>query len=153
MTLEIGRTPAASIPDRMHSITETAALAGTSVRALRYYEDLGLLLPLRNVRRARVYPPALVATVCRIADMRRLGISVPAIAASLLGVEQSRPDVIVEVLLQRLQVIEGQKHALTTLLSQVRDGRSDVSVLPSNDVDQHKGSSRSTRPSASSAMG
>lgn len=153
MTFEIAQTPTAGIPNRMHSITEAAALAGTSVRALRHYEDLGLLLPLRNARKARVYPPTLVATVCRIADMRRLGIPVPAIATALLGIEQSRPEVIVEVLLQRLQMIESQKQVLATLLSQVRDGRSDLSVLPSNDVDQPRGSSRSTRPSASSAIG
>ena len=121
MMLDTSRTAAGLIPDRMHTISETATRAGTTVRTLRHYEDLGLLKPLRNARRARVYPPELVETVCRIADMRRLGIPVPAIAAVLADLRDCRHEAIVDVLTERLDAIEIQKAALTMLLGQLTD--------------------------------
>lgn len=77
-----------------------------------------MLKPLRSSGGAWVYPPELVVTVCRIADMRRLGIPVPAIAAALYGIREDRPEAVIDVLNERLDVIEGQKVVLTKLLGQ-----------------------------------
>lgn len=162
MRLELGRPRAGDIPDRMHSITEAAAAARTSVRALRHYEDLGLLSPPRNTRNARVYPSVLVVTVCRIAEMRRLGIPLADIAAALAGLEQRRPQAIIDVLVQRLDRVETQKGVLIGLLEQFEGetARPGEPAPPDERADarryataQHRGSSRPTRPRASSAIG
>lgn len=123
MRFDSRQTTAGLIADRMHTISEVAERAGTTVRALRHYEDLGLLKPLRSSGWARVYPPELVVTVCRIADMRRLGIPVPAIAVALRGSMEDRPDAVIDVLNERLDVIEAQKAVLTRLLGQFSEAK------------------------------
>lgn len=56
-------------------IGEFAQRAGVSARALRHYEDQGLLCPLRDANGYRLYGEADLATVARIRIMIEAGLS------------------------------------------------------------------------------
>jgi DNA-binding transcriptional MerR regulator len=64
-------------------IGELAAATGLTVRALRHYEDVGLLAPGRSEAGQRLYTDADVRRLYRIVAMRRLGVPLPDIAACL----------------------------------------------------------------------
>ena len=67
------------------SIQETAKMAGTTSRALRHYDDIGLLAPSRNGANGyRYYDQAALVRLQRILLLRELGLGLPAIA-SVLG--------------------------------------------------------------------
>lgn len=98
------------------TISSLAALAGTTIRTIRYYEEQGLIAPIRNPRNARLYPPAVVALTCRIVELRRLGIALGDIVATLEG----SPDADLEkVLQQRLTVLDDQRAAVRAMLDQI----------------------------------
>src|SRR5690606_8092818 len=52
------------------TITELANLAGTTARALRYYEELDLLKPHRGERQERFYSSASVGKALQVVRMR-----------------------------------------------------------------------------------
>lgn len=111
-----GTGAATRFSGRPLSITETAAAAGTTVRALRHYEDRGLLRPLRSAGGSRLYPPALVDTACCIADLRRLGVATVDIGLALQCLEQRRTNDVVLMLQRRREEIEAQTSVLDALL-------------------------------------
>lgn len=101
------------------TITDLAAVAGTTVRAIRYYEEIGLIAPLRSARNARVYPPTVVALVCRIVELRRLGISLGDIAGACEGDEGACVGGLEQVLISRLAVLDNQRAAVKSLLDHI----------------------------------
>jgi len=68
-------------------IGELARRAATTPRALRYYEEVGLLTPARSSANYREYVEADVATVERIRVLFSAGLSSPAIAEILSCVQ------------------------------------------------------------------
>lgn len=60
-------------------IGEVAALAGVSVRALRYYEEQGLLTPARSTSGQRHYPPGAVDRVRFIQNLYAAGLGSKAV--------------------------------------------------------------------------
>lgn len=56
-------------------IGELAAAAGATPKAIRYYEQLGLIRPGRRTNGYRDYPVSAVAAIREIRDLARLGIS------------------------------------------------------------------------------
>lgn len=105
--------------ERALRITELAERAGTTARALRYYEHAGLLTPLRNRGNLRFYTPSLVQTACLIADLRRLGVAVPEIAAFLAEIEGGRSDGLEVLVRRRLAQLDRQRETLTALMSRL----------------------------------
>ena len=68
----------------MHlSPTETAARFGVSIKALRLYEQRGLLTPLRSEAGWRTYGPDQIARLHQILALKRLGLSLASIAQLL----------------------------------------------------------------------
>ena len=68
------------------SIQEIAKLAGTTSRALRHYDDIGLLEPSRiGSNGYRYYDGAALVRLQRILLLRELGLGLPAIADVLAG--------------------------------------------------------------------
>jgi DNA-binding transcriptional MerR regulator len=65
------------------SIRELAARTGTTLRALRHYEDIGLLTAGRRPSGARCYDADQRRTAALIARLRRLGMPTPDIQAAL----------------------------------------------------------------------
>lgn len=65
------------------SIRELAARTGATLRALRHYEDIGLLTAGRRPSGARCYDADQRRTAALIARLRRLGMPTPDIHAAL----------------------------------------------------------------------
>lgn len=113
------RAASSSSMQPMLGITDLAHQARTTVRALRYYEEIGLLTPLRSGGNARFYPPLAARTACLIADLRRSGVTVPEIAALLAELEGGRSETVVALIGDRLVQIEQQRETLTALLRRI----------------------------------
>ncbi|MFE7676227.1 MerR family transcriptional regulator [Streptomyces albidoflavus] len=71
-------------------IGELAARAGVSTRALRYYEEQGLLFPERTGADQRVYPESAVERVALVRQLFTAGLSSKVIAEFLPAVDAGR---------------------------------------------------------------
>jgi DNA-binding transcriptional MerR regulator len=71
--------------DRHLSPAETARLLGVSVKALRLYEQHGLVTPCRTAAQWRVYGPAELAQLHQVIALKRLGFPLARIAALTAG--------------------------------------------------------------------
>jgi DNA-binding transcriptional MerR regulator len=74
-------------------IGELATRSGVSVRALRYYEEQGLLVPGRSLSGQRLYPEDAVEKVGFFQDMYAAGLSSKHIAALLPCIDTGHTDV------------------------------------------------------------
>jgi len=70
---EVASSPAPATDDRHVRIGEAAQLAGVSERTLRYYEEIGLLIPSgHSAGGCREYGAAALARVARIRELQEL---------------------------------------------------------------------------------
>ncbi len=74
-----------SANDRNLSPAETAKLLGLSNKALRLYEERGLVTPMRTQADWRVYGPAQIARLHQIVALKRLGLPLARIGELLDG--------------------------------------------------------------------
>lgn len=102
-------------PDRMYTVGQLAALSGVSTRALRYYEELGLLTPRRKANGYRVYGPADVDALQQILLFRSCGVELEEIRRML---EAPRFDA-TDALRHHLNTLFAQKEELETLIATV----------------------------------
>ncbi|MBO9514143.1 MAG: MerR family transcriptional regulator [Variovorax sp.] len=65
------------------TVREAAARLGVTPRTLKYYEELGLVVPARSEGRYRLYEPADLDKLARVLRMRSLGFSLTVITAML----------------------------------------------------------------------
>jgi MerR family transcriptional regulator, repressor of the yfmOP operon len=70
-------------PDRPRTMGEACDELGVSARTLRYYEEVGLVLPGRTPGGHRVYGANEIETVGRIQRMQAMGLSLSTIRKSL----------------------------------------------------------------------
>jgi len=77
------RPARAAAPSPAISIRELAARTGTTLRALRHYEDIGLLTAGRRPSGARCYDSEQRRRAALITRLRRLGMPTPDIDAAL----------------------------------------------------------------------
>ncbi len=111
----------------MWRIGELAAASGLSVRALRHYDELGLLAPAeRTASGYRQYSAAEVQRLYRITALRRLGLGLDAVADALDGdagdlaaVIRRQRTVVVRELAERAAL----KHRLDSLCAELDRGR------------------------------
>jgi DNA-binding transcriptional MerR regulator len=68
----------ASAPDTI-TVREAAARLGVTPRTLKYYEELGIVVPVRSESRYRLYETADLDKLSRVLRMRSLGFSLNAI--------------------------------------------------------------------------
>jgi DNA-binding transcriptional MerR regulator len=73
-------------------IGEVAQRAGVSTRALRYYEEQGLLQPQRTLSGQRVFPASAVARVQLIQQLFSAGLSSTLLAALLPAIDARHLD-------------------------------------------------------------
>ena len=74
------------VPDDRHlSPAETAKLLGVSVKALRLYEQHGLVRPTRTASGWRLYGPRELTGLHQVIALKRLGLSLARIAALMHG--------------------------------------------------------------------
>jgi DNA-binding transcriptional MerR regulator len=73
-------------------IGQVAQRAGVSTRALRYYEEQGLLEPERTPSGQRVFPASAVARVQLVQQLFAAGLSSPLLAALLPAIDARHVD-------------------------------------------------------------
>ncbi|WP_432543318.1 MerR family transcriptional regulator [Kineococcus sp. SYSU DK002] len=95
------------MPTEHLRIGEIAQRAGVSTRALRYYEEQGLLHPRRTLSGQRVFPASAVMRVQLIQQLFDAGLSSPLLAALLPAIDARHldPDLVARLLAEheRLQ--------------------------------------------------
>jgi DNA-binding transcriptional MerR regulator len=115
----------------MLRIGQLAERSGVSVRALRYYEEHGLLKAERTPAGQRVYPESAVEKVRFFQQMYAAGLTsrniaelLPCIDTGHTGAEQRR------MLRQQRDRIQGKLNELTTALGRLDDILAVVSTHP-----------------------
>lgn len=123
-TLADFTTPA---PDTPLGIQEVASQLGLTQRALRFYEDKGLISPAR-IGGARVYSRREVGRIQLVQRGKRLGFSLREIGA-FLDLYDADPDqaeqmrLLIERVEARLDDLEDQRRALEQTITELRDIR------------------------------
>ena len=121
-------------PDGL-TIGRLAALTGVSAKAIRYYEEIGLLpQPPRGVNRYRRYGPADVNRVRLLKRIRLLGAPLSLARPLLVGADDARcADVQMEVLSlvrERLRAIDQEIAELGQLRAQIEGYQRALSTCP-----------------------
>jgi DNA-binding transcriptional MerR regulator len=69
----------------MYTITQFARLANVTLKALRHYERIGLLLPARTAAHHRRYAPSDLQRLERVLALRTLGLPLSTVKAVMAG--------------------------------------------------------------------
>ncbi|SDR97480.1 MerR family transcriptional regulator [Bradyrhizobium canariense] len=102
--------------------SEAASRLGISVKALRVYEQRGLIMPARTAAGWRIYGPDEMSRAAEIISLRALGFSLAQVARVLRGDPKG-----LELALAAHQVtLEGQISQLASKVEKVRGLRSDL---------------------------
>ena len=102
--------------------SEAARRLGVSVKALRLYEQRGLIAPARTSAGWRAYGPDEMARVAEIAALRELGLSLSQVARVLEGDSES----LEPALAAHQTALEGRVHQLVDAVDRVRRLRADL---------------------------
>ena len=103
--------------------SEAARRLGVSAKALRLYEQRGLIAPVRTAAGWRLYGPDEMARVAEIAALRELGLSLNQVARVLGGDSES----LEPALAAHQAALEGRVHQLVDAVDKVRRLRADLS--------------------------
>ncbi|HEX4176922.1 MAG TPA: MerR family transcriptional regulator [Rhizomicrobium sp.] len=112
------------------SPSETARRFGISVKALRLYEQRGLLKPLRSEAGWRTYGPDQVTRLHQILTLKRLGLPLAKIGEILAG-----PDALEPVLALQEQVLARDSEQLSRALVLVRAARAKLKASQALSID------------------
>jgi DNA-binding transcriptional MerR regulator len=107
---------------RFLSPSEAASQLGVSVKALRLYEQRGLIAPQRSPAGWRAYGPEQMAEAAEIVALRRLGLSLAQIARARRG----EPSELEPALAAHQATLDGQLRALAGTVEKVRTLRADL---------------------------
>ena len=114
--------------ERNLTIAEMAMTFGVSHRSLRFYEQRGLLQPLR-LGTVRAYRPSDSIRLQLIMKGKRLGFSLEEIARLILSRETSRADDVVpdatahlsrDQIATKLAALEAERHRLEAAIAELR---------------------------------
>ncbi|WP_198148374.1 MerR family transcriptional regulator [Elstera litoralis] len=97
---------------------------GVSAKALRLYEQRGLLTPGRTAVGWRVYDPAAMGRAAEIVALRALGLSLAQVARVLTGDARD----LAPALAAHQTRLESQAHDLAGRLAKLRDLRADLAL-------------------------
>ena len=111
-------------PAQYFSPSEAALRLGISAKALRLYEQRGLVAPLRSEAGWRAYGPEAMARIGEVVALRSLGLTLAQVARLLTGDGRG-----LEAALQAHQgVLEGQLGRLVVAVDRVRAMRHDIAA-------------------------
>lgn len=99
--------------------SEAARRLGVSAKALRLYEQRGLVTPLRSAAGWRAYGPEEMARAAEIAVLRALGLSLAQVARVLAGDARD----LAPALASHQAALEGQARQLAAVVDKVREAR------------------------------
>ncbi len=100
--------------DTRYSISELAKMADVSVRTLRYYDQIGLLSPLREENGYRSYGDAEVHQLQRIMLLRSCGLSLASISSAMDSDDFDLPSMLQEHLNALSAQIDITRRAIKT---------------------------------------
>jgi DNA-binding transcriptional MerR regulator len=103
--------------------SDAAKRLGVSAKALRLYEQRGLIAPARTAAGWRVYGPHEMARIAEITALRELGLSLGQVARVLGG----DPKSLEPALAAHQAALEGRVHQLVDTVDKVRRLRADLS--------------------------
>lgn len=109
----------ASSTEAFLSPAETARLLGVSAKALRLYEDRGLVAPLRAANGWRTYGPAQIARLHQVLALKHLGLPLSRIAQLLNG----RTDTLGAVLALQERALTAENARVRHALALIRAAR------------------------------
>jgi MerR family transcriptional regulator, thiopeptide resistance regulator len=121
------------------SPTETASRFGVSIKALRLYEQRGLLTPLRSEAGWRTYGPNQIVRLHQILALKRLGLPLARIGEVLAG-----PDTLEPVLALQEQVLARDSEQLSRALALVRAARAKLKAGQTLSIDDLANLSKET---------
>lgn len=102
-------------------ISDAARRCGLTARAVRLYEQRGMIVAGRDFSGRRVYDAAALERLAFVAEGRRLGLTLAQIAAVLEEGDrrgpQARADALMQVCSRRLAELEAQRAGLRSVLS------------------------------------
>lgn len=101
---------------------EAARRLGVSAKALRLYEQRGLVMPARNAAGWRSYGPGEMTRGAEIVALRALGLSLAQVARVLAG----DAGTLESALAAHQAALEGRAHQLTETIEKVRHLRADL---------------------------
>lgn len=103
------------------TIAVVAQMTGTTTRALRYYESIGLLSPRRNASGIRVYGSIEIRLANDIVHLRRLGFPVHDVAIYLgrQTTETAEQEGLLQSLKDRLRVNTAEREFLTEAIREL----------------------------------
>ncbi|TJW09302.1 MAG: MerR family transcriptional regulator [Mesorhizobium sp.] len=104
--------------------SEGARRLGVSTKALRLYEQRGLVVPVRTGARWRTYGPSEMARATEIAALRALGLSLTQVAQVLKG----DPQCLEPALAAHQAALEGRIRQLSDTVEKVRSLRADLAL-------------------------
>jgi len=107
------------------SPTDAARELGVSAKALRLYEERGLLSPSRTQAGWRAYGPAEMSRAREIVALRRLGLSLAQIERVIRG---DRTDGLEATLAAHQASLEGRLHATSTTIQRVHELRQRIAA-------------------------
>jgi DNA-binding transcriptional MerR regulator len=102
--------------------SEAADRLGVSTKALRVYEERGLVAPIRTAAGWRVYGPQEIARLAEVAALRALGLSLAQIARVLGGEAKD----LEPALAAHQAALEQRARLLAGTVAKVRDLRADI---------------------------
>jgi DNA-binding transcriptional MerR regulator len=111
-------------PAHFQNSSEAAKQVGVSIKALRLYEQRGLVTPKRTAAGWRVYGPGEMTRLAEIIALRELGLSLGQIGQVLGGDASS----LEAALAAHQTVIEGRLHRLADVAEKVRRVRTDLAT-------------------------
>ncbi|WUI94105.1 MerR family transcriptional regulator [Streptomyces sp. NBC_00391] len=114
-------------------ISELAELTGVSARALRHYEDRGLLVPARTTSGYRVYSESDVTRVAQIRTMLSAGLGTSLIQRYFDCVRTGAHGTFLEICPDLRAELDAVARRLDTEQAELREKRRRLSVLTAQD--------------------
>lgn len=127
-------SPAVPLPAAALTVRDAAARLDVTPRTLKYYEELGIVVPLRSEGGYRLYEQADLDKLARVLRMRSLGFSLPVITAMLqqpmeAPTEGGRPRLSNASLKALRETLTEQLGTLDTRVAQVRRELKEAALL------------------------
>lgn len=117
------------------NISDVAKQSGLSAKAIRYYEDLGLVVPARHAKnRYRIYTQQNIEQLTFLCRARAVGFDLDVCRELLMfyGDKSHRTDYVKALVLEKMQDLKRQSEALdalrNTLASMVSECEGNISI-------------------------
>lgn len=120
-----------------YTVKDISVLTGNTIRTVRYYDEIGLLVPERNSSNHRVYDANDVIKLFMIHTLQESGLSLEDIEKTLNNVQTIDEILLLqkEVLADRIETLQKQQLRLEVMMNQRKEGKSIDEILLNDYVD------------------